>query len=247
MEPIYRNQFTTAITDCDCFGRLKPSALVAMLQQVSANQCKGLKLGWEDLAKKNLFWAVIRQKVLITRLPMQGETIHIETWPGNPSRVAYPRSTIGYDANGCELFRAISLWVLMDLTTRAMILPDDSGITVEGYVRGDELTLPRSLAVRHLGGHTSRQVMYSELDLNGHMNNARYLDWATDLLPSAFHKEHPLKGFTINYFSEALESEQIDLQYELTNDGQLLIEAHRPDTEISTAHHRVFAIQAQYV
>ncbi len=57
MEPIYRTQFTISIHDCDRFGRLKPSSLVAMMQQVSSNQCLQLNLGWEDLAKKNLFWA----------------------------------------------------------------------------------------------------------------------------------------------------------------------------------------------
>ncbi len=247
MEPIYRTQFTISIHDCDCFGRLKPSSLVAMMQQVSSNQCLQLNLGWEDLAKKNMFWAIIRQKVLIEQLPTLGQTVTIETWPGKTSRVAYPRSTIGYDAQGKELFRAISLWVLMDMDSRAMILPDESGISVSGYVRGDELTLPRSLALRHLSGHAHRQVMYSHLDMNGHMNNAKYLDWMEDLLPSFFHKEHPIKGFTINYFSEAREGEDIQLQYELTPEGQLMIEASRPESELPAEHHRVFAIQASYV
>ncbi len=247
MEPIYRSQFTVSITDCDCFGRLKPSAIMSMMQQAAADQYEILDLSWKELAKKDLFWAIIRQKVLVTQLPVSGQRITVETWPGTTSRVAYPRSTIGYDEQGRELFRSISLWVLMDIRTRAMVLPDHSGISLPGYVRGDELSLPRSLGIRHLNGSTVRQVMYSELDMNSHMNNTRYLDWAADLLPSFFHKEHPIKEFTINYFSEARESEQIQLQYELTPEGQLLVEGLRSVPENSTDHTRVFAIQASYV
>ena len=246
MEPIYRTQFTIPVTDCDCFGRLKPSAILGMIQQAATNQCLQLNMGWEDMAKKNMFWAVIRQKVHITRLPSHDQRITVETWPGKTSRVAYPRSAIAYDEEGNELFRAISLWVLMDLTTRTMILPNDSGIVVPGLVRGDELTLPRSLAVKHLSGHASRQVMYSEMDLNRHMNNARYLDWMMDLLPSYFHKEHPIKEFTINYSSEARESEQIDLHYELNPEGEMMLEATRTQEDPSTNHHRVFAIHANF-
>lgn len=247
MELIYRTQITISVTDCDCFGRLKPSAILSMIQQAATNQCLQLNMGWEDMAKKNMFWAVIRQKVLITRLPSYDQRITLETWPGKTSRVAYPRSAIAYDEQGNELFRVIGLWVLMDLTTRAMILPKESGIVVPGYVRGDELALPKSLAVKHLSGHATRQVMYSELDLNSHMNNARYLDWMDDLLPSFFHKEHPIKEFTINYSSEARESENIDLQYELTPEGQFYVEATRIQDNPSTDHHRVFAIQASFV
>lgn len=247
MEPIYRAQFYVSVSDCDCFGRLKPSAILAMIQQAATSQCMMLDMGWEDMAKKNLFWAVIRQKVLVTRLPRHEEHITLETWPGTASRVAYPRSTIAYDSQGRELFRSISLWVLMDLKTRTMILPGDSGLSLPEYVRGNELSLPKSLRLRNLNGHANRTVMYSELDLNCHMNNARYLDWVTDLLPSFFHKEHPIREFTINYSSEAKESEEIDLRYELTPEGQFMVEGCRRQTQNSTDHTHVFAVQASYV
>lgn len=247
MDLIYREQHTVSFTDCDCFGRLRPSALVTMVQQCGNSQCLQMDLGWDKMAGRGLFWAVIRQRVAITRLPGQGEVITIETWPGTTSRVAYPRSAVAYDAQGNELFRSIGLWVLMDLNTRAMILPGDSGICVTGCVRENELALPRSLSLKNLSGLASRQVTFSELDMNGHMNNARYLDWAADLLPSAFHRDHPLRSFTINYTSEAREAEQLRLQYEMTPDGQLSVEAARPDEDDHAKHHRVFALQAQYV
>ena len=72
-------------------------------------------------------WAVTRHRVQITRLPKSGETIRVETWAMPTTRVAYPRSVVAYDEKGQELFRSITLWVLMNMDTRAMIQPGQTG------------------------------------------------------------------------------------------------------------------------
>lgn len=148
MEPIYRLQYEISDIHLDCFGRVKPSVLLYFAQEAAGQHCNELALDWDTLACQNMFWAIIRQRVQISRLPTRGETITVETWPMPTTRVAYPRSTIGYDSNGNELFRAIGLWVLMNTETRAMILPKKSGIDVPGTLRGNELAAPSSCSPR---------------------------------------------------------------------------------------------------
>ena len=185
-------------------------------------------------------WAISRQKIQITRLPHVGETITVETWPMPTTKVAYPRSTVGYDEKGNELFRAISLWVLMDCDTRNMITPGKSGIMVTGTLRGLELAAPHSLIVKPLGSMTRRRVGFTELDRNGHMNNTRYLDWIDDLLPSAFHKENPVKEITVCYLSEAMEGQDVDISWDL-KDGVLTVDGHRVQEGETDLHQRVFS------
>lgn len=240
MEPIYRQKFDVTSNDVDCFGRLKPSSILNMMQEAAGRQCVALQVSSEALAERNLFWAVTRQHIQIERLPTFGQPVTIETWPGETSRVAYPRSTIGYDEEGNVLFRAISLWVLMDISTRKMVLPGKSGLDFSGTNRGIELAVPASLAPVKLEGRRQRQVVFTELDRNGHMNNTRYLDWAMDLLPSGFHRDHPMSDFTVTYLSEAREGELVDLSYELSPEGTLRLEATDP------AGHRAFALCAQF-
>ncbi len=246
MEPIYRKQFTLYGNDCDCFGRARPSVLLGILQEVAGAQCADLAMSWEEMAARNLFWAITRQHLQITRLPRLYETITIETWPLPASRVAYPRSTVAYDADGNELFRSMALWVLMDLSTRAMVLPGKSGIIVPGHLRGLELPAPKSLAPKNLSAVSSRVVRFGELDRNGHMNNSKYMDWVMDLLPGSFHAEHPLKEFTVCYLSENREGDRVELHYELEPDGKLQVDATRPDPQDGTRAHRVFAVRAVF-
>lgn len=243
MEPIYRQNFTVTESQADRFGRAKPSALLYFIQEVAGRHSSLMSLDWESLSKKHLFWAVSRNKVQVTRLPMLGETITVETWPMPTTRVAYPRSVVAYDRQGNELFRSISLWVLMDTRTRAMILPGKSGVVVDGTLTGNELTVPHSLIPHPMEQVTQRTVGYTQLDRNGHMNNTRYMDWVEDLLPSAFHENHPIREFTLCYLNEALEGDRISLGYSLSEEMVLTVDARK---KVSPEGTRVFAAQVQF-
>ncbi len=235
MERIYRQEFTVFDNQVDCFGRAKPSALLYFVQESAGQQCSLMALDHDALAGKHLFWAVSRNRVEITRLPRRGETITVETWPMPTTRVAYPRSVVAYDAKGNELFRSISLWVLMDTENRTMVLPGKSGVVVDGTLTGTELAPPHAIAVRPMEHTVSRFVGYTLLDRNGHMNNTHYMDWVDDLLPSAFHRQHPVRDFTVCYLNEAREGDKIALHYELTDGPVLTVDAQRNGARIFSA------------
>ncbi len=246
MEPIFRKEFEIEAVHTDPFLRLKPASILYFVQETSGAHCELLEADWQTLHQKHLFWAVLRHKVQISRLPVLGEKITVETWPMPTTRAAYPRAAAAYDAQGKELFRCISLWVLMDEDTRSMILPDKSGVLIPGTLRGTELTVPRSLIPRSLKHGQDRFVSYSLLDRNLHMNNTYYMDWVADLLPSAFHQGHPMREFTVCYLSEAREGQQLRLDWELSEDGSLTVDAHRTRTDVPGEKERVFAAQVRF-
>ncbi len=245
MEPIYRQEFIVDDYCVDCFGRLKPSTILLYAQEMAGRHCQALCIDPKSQGR-NLFWAVSRHRVQITRLPMLGEHIRLETWPMPTTKVAYPRSVIAYDDNGQECFRSVTLWVLVDWDTRNMILPGKSGIAVTGTVRGLELATPKSVLPALMENHRSRTVCFTDLDGNGHMNNTRYLDWVDDLLPSSFHENHTIKEFTACYLSEALEGQDLHLSWQFTEDGVLQMDAHREKTDDPGKEERVFAARIQF-
>ena len=240
MEPLYTQTIELTDIHVDRYGRMKSSMILYLAQEVAGRHCDLLNVDYDTLLEKRLFWAVTRHRVQITRLPVRGETLRIETWPMPTTKVAYPRSVVAYDAEGNECFRAISLWVLMDIDKRNMILPGKSGVSVEGTLRGNELATPNGLIAKHLGNLVQRRVCFTDLDRNGHMNNTRYLDWIDDLMPSAFHLEHQRREFTVCYLSEALEGQVLNLGWDYLEDGVVQVEARRQGGEKPD---RVFAAQ----
>ena len=244
MEPIYDQNFLIDDGMVDRFERLKSSAILTMIQEASGHHSELLKVDYDTLNHQSLFWAVSRHRIQIRRIPELGETIRVETWPMPTTRVAYPRSVVAYDENGQECFRSVSLWVLMDRNTRNMITPGKSGIILSGTVRGTELAVPSSLCPvkgRNLGNRT---VCFTDLDRNGHMNNARCMDWISDLLPSIFHKDHPMKEFTICYLSEAREGEPLELYWDFQQENLAQVDAYRHNHE--DQHSRVFSVKIQF-
>ena len=227
MEPIYVQNFEINDMVVDRFGRLKPSMLLFIAQTVATRHGELMEVGYDTLNPRRMFWAVIRHRVQISRLPRHGETIRVETWPMPATRSSYPRSVIAYDEAGNECFRAISLWVLMDLDKRNMILPGKSGISLAGSVRGNELALPGSLAPGHLLNRRQRTVCYSDLDRNGHMNNTKYLEWIDDLMPSEFHRDRELKEMTICYLAESWEGQTMDLCWDFPEEGVMRVDTYR--------------------
>ena len=246
MEPTYRKSFVIDDMAVDCFGKLKLSSLLYYAQDVAGSHSELLGADHDSLAMQRLFWAVTRHRVQITRLPMRGETITVETWPMPTTKIAFPRSMVAFDAQGNEVFRAISLWVLMDLENRNMVLPGKSGVTVNGSLTGSELALPHSILPKAMINRDTRRVTYSCLDRNNHMNNTKYLDWVDDLLPSDFHKSHDPQELIICYHAEAMENQQIFMDWELAENGCLQVDAHREKTGVPDRQERVFSAQVLF-
>lgn len=246
MNQIYTMDITLEDIHVNRFNRLKNSMLLYFAQEAAGYHCKILGVDWDTLAERRLFWALIRTHVEVNKLPVLGQTIRIETWPMPTTRSAYPRAMAAYDEEGQLLFTSTSLWVLMDLDKRTMVLPGKSGVTVEGILRGCEAAAPGSLALKELSQETQRTVVYSELDRNGHMNNTRYLDWVDDLIPSDFHQEHPVKNITLCYLSEAREAQNISLHHGYTESGLFRVDALRTRTDVPAVQERVFSAEIAF-
>ena len=242
----YEHTIQIGAEHVDRFGRCTAATLLFLAQEAAGGHCALLGLDWDSMAKKNLFWAVIRTQVRVTQLPKLGQTVTVRTWPLPTTRTAFPRAVVLLDQEGQELVQILSLWVLMDRTSRAMVLPGKSGIQVQGQLTGTELAAPGSIVPRTQETSACRTVVFSELDRNGHMNNTRYLDWVNDLLPSDFHREHPVKEFTVCYLNEALEGQVVELNYGLDPEGIFQVDGFRWQTDDCGQKTRIFSVKMAF-
>jgi acyl-ACP thioesterase len=161
------------------------------------------------------------------------------------TRTAYPRAVLALDKVGKTLFSVTSLWVLMDIKSRARVLPGKSGVTVEGITRGCEVASPASLPPA-LGEQTHNWLVTPEdLDRNEHVNNARYLD-NTQALATSLNIGDTPREFTVCYLAEALLGQQLTLRYSLSEDGILSVDGCRPRTDVHDKEERIFALRVSY-
>lgn len=243
---IFEKQYTLQPAHIDPCGRARPSALLGFALDAAGKHCVQLGADREALAEKHLFWAVLRHRLQILRYPTAGEHLTVKTWPMPTTRSAYPRAAVALDAAGQVVFRLVSLWVLMDISARNMVLPGKSGVGVDGLLLGDELPMPTSIPPVALTETATRRVEKEDLDFNNHMTNTRYLDWVDDLQTEAFRRAHPPKEIQICYLSEALPGQEIRLGTCVQPDGFLQTEGFSARTNVSGETTRVFAAKIYF-
>ncbi len=87
---------------------------------------------------------------------------------------------------------AVSTWVLADLDTRKLLrlsrISEFEG--TDGGERKKDILLHRPILPETLELEEERILRYSDCDINGHVNNARYADFVSD----ALHLEELEKG-----------------------------------------------------
>lgn len=240
MDLTFKQTVTVEGCDVNHNGVLKLSALLHYVQEISGGHSDRLGFTWDFLAEKNLFWAVLRHRAVIHRLPVAGETIHLQTWPMPATRSAYPRAVQACDEQGNILFETVSLWVLMNTQTRAMVLPGKSGIEVPGLLRGIEVNAPGSLPPCAGENISLWYVCADDLDINGHVNNAKYVDHAEQLIKNLAVTP---KEFTVCYLAEALLGQAVTLRWCMSSDGILSVDGTRPRADDPEKPERVFAVK----
>ena len=102
-----------------------------------------------------------------------------------------------------------------------MVFPEDHGVRIDGETGERALPLPAAPKPPQTGEREVFIVPYSYVDLNGHMNNTRYLDLCEDRMPADL-RVRPIREIRAEYSGEAKLGERVDLTYARQEDAFLL-------------------------
>ena len=210
----YDETFTLRPRDCDLNEKWRPSAILETMQDAAGAHSKLLGCGREDLVKKNIVWVLSRLEIHMDRYPSVGEQITVHTFP-TPTRICFfPRYYIFTDARGEMIGKAGSLWLLLDLGTRRMLPPGEVGKLIPD---NKDLSVPMNLpaTVGKLQGEefvSEYRPVYTDLDVNGHVNNTRYADWLCNALGIEIMTEYEPDHIIINYNHEVLPGSVVTLR-----------------------------------
>ncbi|WP_326910978.1 acyl-[acyl-carrier-protein] thioesterase [Sedimentibacter sp. MB31-C6] len=218
MESICRKNYKVEVNDVDFNQKLKLSSLFMYLQDMATIHAERLGFGRNNLQNYGVIWVLIRAKVDIIRYPKWNEEIAIETWPQQPNKIEFERDFIVYDSKGDIIARAVSSWVIIDIVNRKLkrsklINPAFPLIDRE---RALVCQLGKLKANGILEPIYKKTVGYSDVDMNEHLNNAKYIDYIMDCFSLENHKKYFVQSIEIDYIHEALPGDSILLSKDLT-------------------------------
>ena len=208
---MFKEKITINSNDVDKFLNLKVSSFFKFFQQVSTDHSEIIHVGTADTFDKGLGWVVVRMEVKIYDYPKMNDEIIVATHPGETRMIFYPRFYEMYSKKGKLLASGSSLWVVLDKKTRRVVSNPFNGRIIKGEKCEDDIPLPEKVLFSELNKVEDRRVRNSDIDLNAHLNNTKYIDFILDTKEPEFFDNYLLSGILINFEKEVKEGEVVEL------------------------------------
>ena len=221
---IYEKRLIVNSRDVDGAGECKASALLACLQDASAEHTSLCGCGRKEMVERyHVFWMLTRVQLRLERPVCWLEELTVRTGHRGGRGILLYRDYELY-VGGRQVGDACALWVLADLDTRKLLDISRHPIPALAETAGGLTPAVRRLTALHppkeMEAVEGRRMRYSDTDVNGHVNNTRYADFACDALelegraPGTF-----LAGLEITYHAECMPGEVIQISRALTPEG----------------------------
>lgn len=232
MEPnYYVENITVMNADGDFSGRMKPSAFLRYMEQAAMDHARAFGMDDKFFREHGVSLLVGKQALKFERVPFRGEKLTLTTRAECCRRGSIKRITTVTDADGVQIATADCRWIMVSLAEGHILRQPPW--TVEGFWNDsveEELPLRLHKCKEGLIRAGEWTAHYSLCDLNGHINNAFYLDIACDALPLDVVRKGPVTFSSINYHREVPLGEKMEVFYSPSEQGWYLIGKHNGQT-----------------
>jgi medium-chain acyl-[acyl-carrier-protein] hydrolase len=202
---IYQSNITARSFECDINRRWKPASFFQHLTEAAGHHAEKLGCGFDVMYARGFFWVHSRMKIKFFRFPVDGEAITITTWPKTiQQKLFFVRDYQIHAENGEQLAAASSAWLVISASERRIVPPLSTGLDLPCIPEKAALDEPlERLSVGDDGEERLRLTAnYSAIDMLGHVNNSRYVEWICDTFPIEAYKDMQLDWMQINYDKE---------------------------------------------
>ena len=228
------DSFAIKCYEVDSAKRLKPTAFMDMAQEMAYQAASAMKFGYYELIQSNLAWVLSRMRFRFLDTPHWEDEVTIRTWHRGAFGPFFVRDFEVVGKDGHRMIEATSSWVVIDVESRRMFHPEDV-LPKEDTACHDfaietpagKVMMPRGVEPEYV---TTHKVAYSDIDLVGHTNNARYVAWALDCLEFGGDSIR-VDEVEIVFHHEARPGDEIAL-LKVEKDGWVYVEGRREETPV---------------
>ena len=227
MNGFYERKYEVNTYNCDRNFKLKVSDLVEFLQDIAHWHSEDSGYGYGVLSKLGYAWILYKWKIRIDKMPLLGTVLTVKTWSSGVDRKQAYRSFRIYDDSTGELVgEAISVWIFMDINIRMLVsIPQEVQQlyfdTGEMVLDAEFLNNPSTI-IREILSSDTYKVRAHDIDYNGHVNNAKYFEFVSDIMPQDYCFEKC--ELEVTYKRECLENDCLDI---------IQFDTEQPDTFVA--------------
>jgi len=220
---IYTKKFEVNSINVNSNKRLGLFGILGFLQDAASEHAQELGFGFDDMVVKNIFWVLIRQKVIMKHWPKWHDKVTVQTWPKHfQGLYAYREFEIFIDDE--KIGECSTTWMILDGSSHRPIKSDFLNEVINPR---EDYSLDFNAAKVDVKGEFPWshhfEVRNSDIDMNNHVNNTKYAQWILDSIPFEYHKTHVVDEFEINFTSESFLGDTINCQNNIDHDKSELL------------------------
>jgi medium-chain acyl-[acyl-carrier-protein] hydrolase len=204
-------------------GKLNLYSFFNYMQDIASDHAVKLGFGRDDLMKDNRFWVLSRMYAEITSWPLWGDTLVVTTWPNGTDKIFALRNYEVRYPDGKHIASGSSSWLILDRTTKKVQRPDSILSQYHPDLHSEESPIRYASKLEPAAEDEKVspgfRVKISDLDVNLHTNNVRYLKWVYDTYNLEFLMNNVPQSAEINYLAESKYDEEIVIRTSSGNDN----------------------------
>lgn len=212
--------------ECGRNRALTTSYALKIIEHAVGRHLDNFNLSYEELLRHDAVFLLSGIQVEFLRPVNVGEEVTVRTWQRKIEKVRYIRDAEILGKNGEALALCVQNWFIASVEQHKIKRPGElpEYNVIPSY---DKAALPDVSVVQiHMPAKTEyvmlHEIIYSDLDYNGHMNNTRYAELAVDCAERLLKKGDQVRGIKLLFKSEAMLSDNLKL-FAAEEDGRLYV------------------------
>lgn len=229
---IYEQTYSIDSRDVDGHAQCRPSALLGYLQEAATGAAEQFGFGRELLMERyGAVWVVTRTMYRLDRPLFWNDELTLQTWHrGGKGAIMYR----DYDlfSGGERIGEAVSAWVLMHLDTGRIEKLSKFTEFARNYGedRCKDVVLTKLRFPVEPSPVETRVMRYSDTDINGHVNNTRYADFACDTVRlEEREKNEFVSRLQIDFLAQCWPGETMELLSAVNGDSRYVVGRDREE------------------
>jgi medium-chain acyl-[acyl-carrier-protein] hydrolase len=202
-------------------GKLNLYSLFNYMQDIASDHAVKLGFGRDDLMRNNHFWVLSRIYAEIEQWPAWEDNIVLRTWPNGTDKLFALRNYEVVYPDGRHIASGTSSWLILDQSTKKVQRPDSALTHFSNGLQSHESPLRYASKLEPLASDVQTSPLFrvkvSDLDVNLHTNNVRYLKWVSDSYDLDFIMNNEVQSAEINYLAESRFGEEIEIRSSMQN------------------------------
>jgi acyl-ACP thioesterase len=221
---IWTDQYKVHSYHSDRYGKLKIQAIANFLQESAWLHSNACGIGYKDLLAIGKLWILSGLKIKVLTYPSWGDELTLRTWGNDYEDPFAYRDFELLESSGKQIICGSTSWLLINASNHRpnRITPEYQKIPRRGISSGSGKPA-RISALNEFGIEKTRIVNSSDIDIYQHVNNAKYVEYCSDVLPEELWVDAEAEEITINYLSESLPENIIRFNIVKSGDLEYLI------------------------